>query len=79
MRGDPDMALAHRIARLQGWTAEQLHSQPFEYILAIAADHLLENEEVKSHRGASTPPGPGATGRGGTQTTVYKLKPKNAE
>ncbi|HZI07228.1 MAG TPA: hypothetical protein VEZ71_24630 [Archangium sp.] len=62
-----------RIARLQGWTLATARAQPFEDLVALAADYILEAEEMKGTTPAVEPPRPDApSGRKRvTRTTQY--------
>ncbi|MFY0567062.1 hypothetical protein ACN28E_24935 [Archangium lansingense] len=50
-----------RVARLQGWTLATARAQPYEDLLLIAADYLLEAEEPQPPPAAPPPQPPSST------------------
>ncbi|PTL79088.1 hypothetical protein [Vitiosangium sp. GDMCC 1.1324] len=59
---------------MQGWTQQEAAAQPYWWILAIAADHLLEAQDAKAEvhdTGAAPRTGSEAGRRRVTRTTNY--------
>lgn len=59
------------------WPLTETRRQPYEDLILIAADHLLEHEQVEQQsprgtRGAASP----SAARRKVETTEYRLKPR---
>ena len=75
LTGDPLHGLVVRIARLAGWTYEEMVRQPLSYVYALAADAMMENEAIRANTGnPSSSSAPGAPGR--QRVIRYVMKPK---
>ncbi|ATB41145.1 hypothetical protein CYFUS_006607 [Cystobacter fuscus] len=75
LTGDPVHGLVIRVARLAGWTHEEMLRQPLSYVYELAADAQLENESIRQDSGPPPSSSAPRAGAGRQRIIRYTLKP----
>ncbi|EPX62550.1 hypothetical protein D187_008738 [Cystobacter fuscus DSM 2262] len=63
-----------RVARLAGWTYEEMRSQPLSYVYELAADAQLESESIRQESNVPASSSTSAPGGGRQRIIRYTMK-----